>query len=457
MSSNGDIRNALLRTWAARIEKSANEGLLTGKPCPILSCQRICGPRAGAIELDADLYAGKLLRVLSRSDCAALRHLVPTEWEFTGEPQAFMRGRWLRVEVGWPDDLAENTIRLGQINKRPAGDGRWAIGLDELGRTVVGWLSDKTPHILVSGTTGSGKSVVVQGMAVQFGAAGDVDMVLCDGKGGESLHKVERLPGVLGPCAVEGPEVRGALGWAVAEMKRRYNSGTNGYKRLAVFVDEFQTFNEDEVIVSLLSKLTAQGRAANVHTILATQNPRTDSYGDPTIPRNIVGRIALCVTDYAASAVAVGGNTPRADKLQMQGDSYYVRPGACYRTQVAYVDEQEITAGMGDSPDWRFTRWPEYEPEDIGQDAPEDNCQFRYRGDELAVALVAATMGEGRKLFEDRMEAAGFGRPGYNRQKVLRGLGKNENDWLNQNNYVVCKKSESVADPRNVRITPGVW
>jgi hypothetical protein len=456
MDSNR-MRNALLRTWAARIETSANKKLLTGTPCPIRECRMICGPRAGALELDADLYAGKLLRALSRSECAALRHLIPDEWEFTGEPQAFMRGRWLRVEVGWPDELADSMIRLGQINKRPVGDGRWALGLDELGRTVVGWLSDKTPHILVAGTSGSGKSVTVQGMALQFSIAGDVDMVLCDGKGGESLRKVARLPGVLGPCAVEGPEVRGALGWACAEMTRRYNSGTNGHKRLAVFVDEFQTFNEDEVIVSLLSRLTAQGRAANVHAILATQNPRTDSYGDPTIPRNIVGRIALCVTDYAASNVAVGGNIPRADKLQMQGDSYYLRPGACYRTQIAYVDEQEITAGMGDSPDWRFTRWPDYEPLDIGQDAPEDNCQFRFRGDELAVALVSATLEEGRTLFERRMEKAGFGKPGYKRQKVLRGLGKTEYDWLDQNNYAVCKKSESAEDPRNVRIVPDVW
>jgi len=75
----------------------------------------------------------------------------------------------------------------------------------------------------------------------------------------------------------------------------------------------------------------------------------------------------------------------------------------------------------------------------------------------LGVALVSAIYEEGRKLFEDRMKAAGFGTPGYNRQKVLRALGKVENDWLNQNGYAVCKKSESVIDPRNVRIVPDVW
>ena len=270
------------------------------------------------------------------------------------------------------------------------------------------------------------------------------------------MRKVERLPGVLGPCATTGPDVRGALGWACAEMLRRYNSGTNGYKRLAVFVDEFQTFNEDEVIVSLLSKLTAQGRAANVHAILATQNPRTDSFKDPTIPRNIVGRIALCVTDYAASSVAVGGNTPRADKLQMQGDSYYLRPGVCYRTQVAYVGDPEITAGMGDAPEWRFTRWPEYRAEDVGQDLSE-SVGWSYRGDELAVSIVAAVHEEGRPAMVKRLQDAELGKPGAERAIRLLQLGRDAHDWLRANSYAVCRASEAARPAGAIQILPDVW
>jgi len=86
-----DSRDSLLATWARYIADAAHSGALTGKPCPISRVETIAGPRAGAIEMYCGLEAGRLLRALSRNDCAALRQFIP--WQFTGEPQVFMSRR----------------------------------------------------------------------------------------------------------------------------------------------------------------------------------------------------------------------------------------------------------------------------------------------------------------------------------------------------------------------------
>ena len=426
-----DGRNNLLTSWARYLADAARSGLLTGRPCPISRIETIAGPRAGAIEMYCGLEAGRLLRALSRNDCAALRQFIP--WQFTGEPQVFMSGRYVRCEAGWPDGLAEKVIHLADLGQHPRNGGRWIAGKSETGATVVPGLTDKIPHFLVAGETGSGKSVALRSAVLQLSADPDNSIVLVDGKMGESLRAVERLPGVVGPCAVDGPTARSALGWAAAEMRRRYRSGKrNG--RLIVVVDEFQELVADEVIVGLLRKLAAQGRAAHVHCLLATQHPTVDAFGDSSIRRNLVGKVALRVADPDASRVAVGGATPRADHLLGAGDSYTIGPGACHRVQLAYVDDKEIeAAGYGS---WRFPRWPEYEPENVGQDLP--TAGWSYSGAELAVSIVSAAEGEGRPTLVRRLQSHGLGRPGAERGIRLLKLGREAYDWLQQHGYAVC-------------------
>lgn len=214
-------RTELLTSWARHLADAARSGALTGKTCPISRVETISGPRAGALEIFAGLESGRLLRELSKSDCAVLRQFVP--WRFRGDPQAFMSGRYVRVEAGWPSELAESVIRLPDLCEKPQGGGRWVAGKSETGHTIVPGLCDKTPHFLVSGATGSGKSIALKSAVLQLSADPSNDIVLVDGKMGESLKAVERLPNIIAPCAVEGPEVRGALGWAAAEMRRRYD------------------------------------------------------------------------------------------------------------------------------------------------------------------------------------------------------------------------------------------
>jgi len=429
-------RNELLNSWARYIGNAAKTGALTGQPCPVSRIETIAGPRAGALEIFAGLESGRLLRALSRSDCAALRQFVP--WRFAGDPQAFMAGRYLRIEAGWPVELADSLIRLSDISSNPTGSGRWVAGVNECGQTILPGLTDASPHWLVSGSTGSGKSVALRSAVLQLSQDTENQIVLVDGKMGESLRAVERLPGVVGPCAVDGQSARSALGWAATEMRRRYADGSRDGRVIVVF-DEFQELVADAVIADLLRKICAQGRAAGVHALVATQHPTVSAFGDSSIRRNLTGKLALHVLDADASRVAVGGSNPRADHLLGAGDSYTISPGACHRVQLAFVDEREITQASQPGHDWRFTRWPDYEAESVGQDIPAG--QFQFTGDELGVAVVSAAESEGRTLFVRRMQDAGLGTPGYGRQRRLRELGQGAVDRMDGDGYAVFNRS----------------
>lgn len=449
-----DNRDTLLASWGKYLVGAARSGALTGRPCPISRVETIAGPRAGALEMFCGLEAGRLVRALSKNDCAAMRQFIP--WTFPGDPQTFMSGRYVRCEAGWPSELSEKMIRLGDLGQHPHGDGRWIAGKSEMGATILPGLNDATPHFLISGATGSGKSVALRSAVLQLSADPDNSIVLVDGKYGESLKVMERLPNVIAPCAVDGPQVRNALGWATAEMRNRYQSGYHS-GRVIVVVDEFQELVDDQVIVDLLRKLTAQGRAAGVHCLLATQHPVVSAFGDPSTRRNLTGKVALRVSDPDASRVAVGGKTPRADHLLGAGDSYTVAPGACHRVQMCYVDEQEITAGERNGHDWRFTRWPDYSPEAIGQELPD--VAWKYSGDELAVSIVSAAKGEGRPSLVKRLAEAELGKPGSERAARLLGLGRDVYDWMLGNGYTVCghkpRKSEGVVVP--IPVLPDTW
>lgn len=420
----------MLDGWARSLADAAKSGALTKKPCNISRIETIKGPRAGALEMFAGLDSGPLMRALEKNDCATLRQFVP--WQFPGTPQVFMAGRCVRVEAGWPLSMADSKIRLSSIPQRlkPDRGESWVAGINETGAIIVLSLSDFTPHFLVAGTTGSGKSVALRSAVLQLSQDPANQIVLVDGKMGESLRAVERLPGVVGPCAVDGGQIRGALGWVAAEMRRRYHSGKRD-TRVVLVIDEFQELVADKAIVELIRKVVAQGRAASVHALLATQHPTVNAFGDNTTRRNLVGKIALLVMDADASRVAVGGALPRADRLLGKGDSYTCAPGSAHRTQLVYVDGDDFN----DEGRFLFPRWPEYEPESVGQDLP---VNWSYTGAELGVSLVSAMLDEGRGKMVDRLTMHQLGRPGAPRAIRLHRLGKAACDFLRLNYPAAC-------------------
>ena len=266
---SGQARARMLADWAQYVVSAAHAGAF-GRRVAIERVRGIPGPRAGALEIYAGMQTGQLLQALGRNDAATLRQFVP--WEFPGEPVAYMSGRALRLEAGWPPGLAETVIRLGDLGQHPHNGGRWVAGRNEHGHTVIAGLSDRTPHYLVSGATGSGKSVALRSAVLQLATDRDNAIVLLDGKFGESLGALSTLRGVVGPVAIDGPAMRAALGWTCELMRRRYERQDRRGRLIVVF-DEFQESVGDPVIVDLLRKVAAQGRAARVHLLAATQHP----------------------------------------------------------------------------------------------------------------------------------------------------------------------------------------
>ena len=173
-------RKILLNQLARTMETAAQRGLF-GHPITLKQATLINGPRAGALEIGAGFESGALLRSLSSDDGATLRQLIP--WEFSGEPSTFMSGRFVRIEAGWPKKgIADDDIPLRALGQHPTGGGRWLVGRNERGHVLTAGLNDDTPHWLVSGGTGSGKTTALISMSEQLCRDPENRLVLIDAK-----------------------------------------------------------------------------------------------------------------------------------------------------------------------------------------------------------------------------------------------------------------------------------
>jgi len=412
-----------LEEWAHQIVSNAHSGNLSnGKPIAITGVQAVAGPRAGALDLYAGLDAGQLLKVLSANNSATLRQFVP--WEFAGEPQCFMRGRYVRVEAGWSDDLAENLIRLSDVGHYPKDGGRWLAGRNERGQTVTLGLHDGTPQWLFAGQTGSGKSIGMLNAGVQLGKDPRTRLILLDGKYGVDLSKLAHLPTLVGPIATDRDAAHAALIWALDDMKRRYQHRDDD-TRLIILWDEPQEWLADSpAIVEMTARILAKGRGAGVHIIMSTQHPVVSVFGDSTSKRNLTGRLALKVADYEASRVAVGGSSPRADHLLGAGDCYAVTPTAVHRIQGLFVDDTDFAALPSGEP--QLADWPTFSAEDIGRELEP------FTPAQTAEGIIAAHKGEGRPALESRADV------GSTVGRRLLNYGRDVHECLSERGYMLC-------------------
>lgn len=385
-------RVELSERWAVELAIAAATGRI-GRPPTLKSFTSIRGPRACVLEMDAGFDSGDLLKALKKDDAATLRQTVP--WRFGGEPRAYFRSRYVRVEAEWPMSIQERDIKLQDINRHPVGRGRWVAGMSETGSTVVLGLTDEVPHYLFAGSTGSGKTYAMRQAVAQL-SAGGARLVLVDGKMGDGLEVVRQLPGIVGPLAIDLATARAALLWVSGEMKRRFEKGRDfieAQKPLAVVVDEVQEFAiEDEAISEMVARIARQGRAAKVHLLVGTQHPTMEMFGgDSTTRRNLRGRVALKVEDDVASRVAIGASEPHANWLSGKGDAFIVTPNHTIRTQLAYIPDHELARLNGGQRE--LHDWPEYQAEDLGSEW--DPCH-------LAEAIICARDGAGRPALESR-------------------------------------------------------
>jgi len=238
---------------------------------------------------------------------------------------------------------------------------RLAVGKDVAGKSV-GYDLATMPHLLIAGTTGSGKSVCVNSILACFlmdNTPADLRLVLVDPKRVE-LTGYNGIPHLLAPVVVEAERVIGALQWMQREMDMRYKKfaasgvrniveynarNTNGdhLAYLVVVVDELADLmmlapEETERAITRLAQLA---RATGIHLILATQRPSVDVVTG-LIKANFPARIAFAVASGVDSRVIL--DQPGAERLLGRGDMLFQAPdaGSPVRLQGVYVSDTEI-------------------------------------------------------------------------------------------------------------------
>jgi S-DNA-T family DNA segregation ATPase FtsK/SpoIIIE len=276
-----------------------------------------------------------------------------------------------------------------------------ALGKDIAGHPVVVDLS-KMPHLLVAGTTGSGKSVGLNAMLLSFlfkSCPDDVRMIMIDPKMLE-LSIYEGIPHLLAPVVTDMKEAASALRWCVVEMDRRYRmmaalgvrnlagynakilEGQNAKQPLVdplwrptpdgpteapklqklpyivVVVDEFADLFMvvGKKIEELIARIAQKARAAGIHLILATQRPSVDVITG-LIKANIPTRIAFQVSSRIDSRTIL--DQQGAEQLLGHGDMLYLAPGTGVPVRVhgAYVADDEVHKVVED---WKTRGTPEY-------------------------------------------------------------------------------------------------
>jgi S-DNA-T family DNA segregation ATPase FtsK/SpoIIIE len=250
---------------------------------------------------------------------------------------------------------------LGSSNMQKASSKlALALGYDVSGSPVVADLA-KWPHVLVAGSTGSGKSVAINAFICNLlfrANPAEVKMILVDPKIVE-LSGWNGIPHLLTPVITEPEKVLSALKWATAEMDRRYKafaeagarnidqynemSGFQAMPYIVIIIDELadlMLFAPVEVEDSI-TRLAQMSRATGIHMILATQRPSVDVITG-LIKANIPTRIAFNVASQVDSRVII--DQPGAEKLLGRGDMLYVPPDAskAARIQGVFVSEPEI-------------------------------------------------------------------------------------------------------------------
>lgn len=235
------------------------------------------------------------------------------------------------------------------------------LGLDVAGRPQVASIS-KMPHVLIAGTTGSGKSLLLNAWITTFlfrTKPEELRLILVDPKRVE-LTLYNGIPHLLTEVIVEPEKIISALRWVVSEMENRYKEfsqvGTRNLegfnamegaikKPYIVFViDELadlMIFAPGEA-EDLITRIAQMARATGIHLVLATQRPSVDVITG-LMKANIPTRIALNVSSMIDSRVII--DMPGAEKLLGKGDMLYLPPDQAkpLRIQGPYIAEKEVS------------------------------------------------------------------------------------------------------------------
>ena len=302
----------------------------------------------------------KLSKIISLSNDLALALAAPTGQIRIEAP---IPGRSL-VGIEIPNRSLEFVTLKTMLSSKVMSDSKSkltvALGLDVSGNPVVTNIA-KMPHVLIAGTTGSGKSVLLNSFiaSILFRATPtEVKLILIDPKRVEMVG-YNGIPHLLTPVIVDVEKILSALKWAMTEMDRRYKIFAEAGVRNIDSYNEFSGFQALPYIVIIIDeladlmsyapvevedticRLAQMARATGIHLVVATQRPSVDVITG-LIKANIPCRIAFNVSSMVDSRVIL--DMPGAEKLLGRGDMLYVPPDQAKpsRVQGTYVSEEEI-------------------------------------------------------------------------------------------------------------------
>ena len=242
----------------------------------------------------------------------------------------------------------------------------FAVGKDIGGSCIVGNIA-KMPHMLIAGTTGSGKSVCMNSIIISLlykSSPEDVKLIMVDPKMVE-LANYNGIPHLMIPVVTDPKKAAGSLQWAVVEMMRRYKAMSDvGVRDLESYNGIIEAEGEGEKLPQLviiideladlmlvaakevedsICRIAQMGRAAGIHLVIATQRPSADVITG-LMKANIPSRIAFSVASAMESRIIL--DTQGAEKLVGKGDMLFapIGCGKPLRVQGCFVTDSEVEA-----------------------------------------------------------------------------------------------------------------
>jgi len=219
------------------------------------------------------------------------------------------------------------------------------LGLEQDGTPLLLRLpAPDVTHVLVVGTTGSGKTALARSLLVSLAMhnrQSQVQLVLIDPKG-RGFGPIARMPHTLGSVASTPEQAMERLRWLVGEMERRDREGISR-PALVVGIDELADLlmTGGSQVEAMLTRLSQRGREAGIHLVACTQKPTADVIGGAmkaNFPVRLVGSVASRDEARYATGIADSG----AEKLEGKGDFMLVAKGATVRFQAAWLGPEDF-------------------------------------------------------------------------------------------------------------------
>ncbi len=354
-AAKGGASQAELQETAERLHQTLED---FGIPADVVGW--VAGPTVTLFKVD--LPSGvRVSRVTALNDDIALALAAPGVRIFAPIPNT----NYVGIEV--PNRSRQTVLLSDVLGAAPEGPLQIAIGKDVEGNAIVSDLA-KMPHVLIAGTTGSGKSVSINAMIMSIlmrATPAEVRFIMIDPKRVE-FTPYNGIPHLYVPVVTEPKEASSALSWGVAEMERRlkvfskvgarnisqFNAkvekgdlGEDESKLpyIVIIIDELADLmmNVGKEVEFSISRIAQLARAAGIHLIVATQRPSTNVVTG-LIKANITNRIAFNVASGIDSRVVL--DTPGAENLIGLGDLLLSKPELAkpQRIQGCYVSEDEI-------------------------------------------------------------------------------------------------------------------